>query len=138
MAVYLATNIAFSMLSLSQHYAAATTPAEKSILVAAGQSLLAVSQGTGGQYMGMPLAWLAGLILSAVMLQGKAFSRATAWAGILGLGLLLTTIPFSSYTTGPAAGSALEAVIAVATIVGGLLSLAWYILVGLRLWKLVK
>ncbi len=138
MAVYLATNISFSMLSLSQQYAVAVTPADKSVLLAAGQTMLAVSQGTGGQYAGMPLAWLGGLILSVVMLQSKAFGKLPAWAGILGLVSLEVTIPFSSYTTGPAAGSALEAAVIAFTMIGGLLSLAWYILVGLDLWKLAN
>jgi hypothetical protein len=136
MAVYLATNTAFSMLSLSHQYAAATTEAEKSIVLAAGQAMLAVSEGTGGQYTGMSLAWLAGLIISAVMLRSKDFSKATAWVGILGLGLLLASMPFAGYTTTGPTAAIESAIIAVTYIGGGLLSLAWYVLVGLRLLKL--
>jgi len=136
MAVYLATNTAFSMLSLSHQYAAATTEAEKSTVLAAGQAMLAVSEGTGGQYAGMPLAWLAGLIFSVVMLRSKAFSKATAWVGILGLGLLLASIPFAGYTTTGPTTAVVSAIIAVTYIGGGLLSLAWYILIGLGLLKL--
>ncbi len=136
MAVYLATNVAFSMLSLSHQYAAATTEAEKVIVLAAGQALVAVSQGTGGQYTGMPLAWFAGLILSAVMLRSQAFSKTTAWAGLLGLGLLLASVPFSGYTTAGPPTTVVSAIVAVSFIGGGLLSLAWYILVGQRLLKL--
>jgi hypothetical protein len=137
MAVYLATNTAFSMLSLSQEFAAATVEAEKSLLLAAGQAMLAVSRGTGGLYTGMPLAWLAGLILSVVMLRSKAFSKATAWAGILGLGLLVTGTPFGGHYTATGTPTALQsAVVAVQYIGGGLLSLAWYILVGLNLLKI--
>ena len=136
MAVYLATNTAFSMLSLSHQYAAATTEAQKSVVLAAGQAMLAVSEGTGGQYTGMPLAWLAGLIFSAVMLRSKAFSKATAWVGILGLGLLVASMPFAGYTTTGPTTAVVSAIIAVTYIGGGLLSLAWYILVGLRLLKL--
>ncbi len=136
MAVYLATNVAFSMLSLSHQYATATSEAEKVIALAAGQALVAVSQGTGGQYTGMPLVWFAGLILSAVMLRSQAFSKTTAWAGLLGLGLLLASVPFSGYTaTGPTT-TVVSAIVAVSFIGGGLLSLAWYILVGWRLLKL--
>jgi len=135
-AVYLATNTAFSMLSLSHQYAAATTEAEKSIVLAAGQAMLAVSEGTGGQYAGMPLAWLAGLIFSAVMLRSKAFSKATARVGILGLGLLVASMPFAGYTTTGPTTAVVSAIIAATYIGGGLLSLAWYILVGLRLLKL--
>ena len=136
MAVYLATNTAFSMLSLSHQYAAATTEAQKSVVLAAGQAMIAVSEGTGGQYTGMPLVWLAGLILSAVMLRSKVFSKAVAWVGILGLGLLLASIPFAGYTTTGPTTAVVSAIIAVTYIGGGLLSLAWYILVGLRLLKL--
>ena len=136
MAVYLATNTAFSMLSLSHQYAAATTEAEKSTVLAAGQAMLAVSEGTGGQYAGMPLAWLAGLIFSVVMLWSKAFSKATAWVGILGLGLLVASMPFAGYTTTGPTTAVVSAIIAATYIGGGLLSLAWYILVSLRLLKL--
>jgi hypothetical protein len=113
MAVYLATNTAFSMLSLSRQYAAAST-----------------------EDTGMPLAWLAGLIISVVMLRSKVFGRATAWAGILGLGLLLASIPFAGYTTTGPTTAVVSAIIAVTYIGGGLLSLAWYILVGRRLLRL--
>jgi hypothetical protein len=135
-AVYLGTNTAFSMLSLSQKYALATTEADKSSLLAAGQTLIAISEGTGGQYLGMPLAWLGGLILSAIMLRGKDFNRTTAWVGIIGLGLLIASIPFAGYTTAGPTTAAVGAITAVTYIGGGLLSLAWYILVGMRLIKL--
>jgi hypothetical protein len=136
MAVYLATNTAFSMLSLSHQYAAAATEAQRSIVLAAGQAMIAVSEGTGGQYTGMPLAWLAGLILSIVMLRSRIFSKATAWVGILGLGLLLASVPFAGYTTTGPTTAVVNAIVAITYIGGGLLSLAWYILVGLRLLKL--
>jgi hypothetical protein len=136
MAVYLATNTAFSMLSLSHQYAAAATEAQKSIVLAAGQAMIAVGEGTGGQYTGMPLAWLAGLILSVIMLRSKVFSKATAWTGIVGLGLLSASIPFAGYTTTGPTTAVVSAIIAVTYMGGGLLSLAWYILVGLRLLKL--
>jgi hypothetical protein len=136
MAVYLATNTAFSMLSLSQEYAVAATEAEKSILLAAGQAMLAVSRGTG-LYTGMALAWLAGLILSVVMLRSKAFSKATAWVGILGWGLLVVGTPFGGHYTATGTPTAVQsAMVAVQYVGGGLLSLAWYILVGLKLLKI--
>jgi hypothetical protein len=135
MAVYLATNTAFSMLSLSHQYAVAATVAEQSTVLAAGRAMIAVSEGTGGQYAGMPLAWLGGLILSVIMLRSPVFNKAAAWTGILGLGLLLASIPFAGYTTAGPTTAAVSAIIAVTYIGGGLLSLAWYILVGARLWK---
>jgi hypothetical protein len=136
MAVYLATNVAFSMLSLSQQYALAATGAEKASVLAAGQALVALSQGTGGQYLGMPLAWFAGVILSVVMLRSTTFSKATAWVGIVGLGLLIASVPFAGYTTAGPMTAVVSAIVAVTYMGGGLLSLAWYILVGRSLLKL--
>jgi hypothetical protein len=135
-AVYLADNIAFSMLSLSHKYAVAVSETEKTAILAAGQTLVSISEGTGGQYTGMPLVWLAGLALSVIMLWSNSFSKSTAWAGILGLGLLVASMPFAGYTsTGPTT-TAVNVIIAVTYAGGGLLSLVWYILVGLKLLKL--
>ncbi len=134
MAVYLATNTAFSMLALSQQYAAATTEAQRSNLLSAGQAMLAVTEGARM----LPLTPLAGLILSTVMLRSKAFGQVTAWAGILGLGLLAASGLFAGYaTTGPTT-LVLSAIIAVTYGGGGLLSFLWYILIGRTLWKLAN
>jgi fumarate reductase subunit D len=139
MAVFITTNTAFSMFSLSQEYATAVTEAEKFIFLAAGQAMLAVTRGTGHLYSGMQLVWLAGLILSVIMLRSKAFSKATAWVGILGLGLLVVGIIGGGHYTSTGEYTAIQGIIiAVQYIGGGLLSLVWYILVGLRLLKLGK
>ncbi|MFL7893832.1 MAG: hypothetical protein ACK2UE_03640 [Anaerolineales bacterium] len=138
-AVYLATNTAFSMLALSQEYAVASTETEKTILLAAGQSMLAVTRGTGSLYTGMQLVWLAGLILSIIMLGSTAFRKASGWVGILGFGLLLVGIIGGANYTSSGEYSAIQGIIvALQYIGGGLLTLAWYILVGIRLWKLGK
>ncbi|MCL4559309.1 MAG: DUF4386 domain-containing protein [Chloroflexi bacterium] len=131
-AFFLATNTAWAMLYLSREYAAATSEAQRSTLLSAGQAMVAVTEGARM----LPLIPLAGLILSTVMLRNKMFGKATAWVGILGLGLLAASGFFAGYaTTGPT-----TAVVSVLTGVtyagGGLLSLAWYFLVGLRLLKL--
>ena len=136
-AVFIATNTAFSMLSLSQEYAIASSEAQKVILLSAGEAMLAVTRGTGHLYTGMNLTWLAGFILSVVMLRGNIFNRATAWVGILGLGLLVAGIVGGGHYTSTGEYSALQgAIVAIQYIGGGFLSLAWYIMIGLRLWKL--
>lgn len=133
-ALFLSTNTAWAMLYLSRQYAAAATEAQRSSLMAAGQAMLAVTEGARM----LPLTWLAGLILSAVMLQSKTFGKATAWTGILGLGLLSASALFAGYaTTGPTT-ALVGAIVAVTYAGGGLLSLAWYILAGLRLLKLAQ
>src|ERR1051326_5407120 len=65
-AAYLATNTAFSLLSLSDQYAAATTDAQRSVFEASGQAMLALYQGTGF-IVGVFLVLVAALIISAVM-----------------------------------------------------------------------
>jgi hypothetical protein len=78
------------MLSLSDQYAAATTEAQRTMLLAAGQAMLAINRfsspgahpGAGG-YMSLLLIAVAGLITSSVMLRSDVFNRATAYVGIL-------------------------------------------------------
>jgi len=132
---YLATNAAFSMLTLSNQYAAATTEAQKSLLQAAGQGLIASTQGTS-YYMGLPLVWLASIILSVLMWRHKGFGKASAYVGILGYALLLIAVPLAGYaTTDPA--TAVETVLAyISYLGGGVLWVIWWILIGLKLLKL--
>ena len=84
-AVYLASNLAFSILSLSDQYAVATTDAQRSMLLAAGQALLAIHDPNvlGPGAMGFFLVTVAGLIISAVMLRSGVFGKITAYTGIL-------------------------------------------------------
>lgn len=94
-AIYFASNQAFAMFSLSAHYVAATTDAQRAMFLAAGESLLAINnpgtlyQGTG-IYASLFLVLLAGLMISMVMLRSNTFSRITAVTGILANGFGLT------------------------------------------------
>lgn len=81
-AVYLASNPAFSMLSLSSQYAAATTEVQRSLFMAAGQAMLALYHGTALQ-VSYAIFSLAGLIISAVMLRSTIFSKATTSLAVL-------------------------------------------------------
>ena len=99
--------------------------------------MLAVTRGTGHLYFGMQLVWLSGLVLSVIMLRSEAFSKTTAWVGILGLGLLVVGIIGGGHYTSTGDYTLFQGIIvAVQYVGGGLLSLIWYILVGLRLIKL--
>ena len=72
----------FSMMWLSQQYAATSSDADRSTLVAAGQTLLTVYNGTAFS-VGYFLSGVAMLLISAVMLRATVFSRAAGVAGIL-------------------------------------------------------
>jgi hypothetical protein len=80
--VYLASNTVFSMVTLSDQYAAAMSDAERAGLLAAGQAMLATYDGPGLD-VGIVLVMVATLILSATMWRSGAFDRVTASMGLL-------------------------------------------------------
>ena len=123
--VYLAGSKAFPMLSLSGQYASATTDAQRALLTAAGQAMLTEGQSRAG----VPIVEFACLVISAVMLRGKVFSKATAYAGILGNGLLMVVEVILRTRGLTDAGMAIA-------VVAGLSMMTWYLLVGRRLLQL--
>jgi hypothetical protein len=86
--LYLTSNPCFSMAALSDQYAAATTEAQRSALVAAGQATLATWTGTAYD-VGYVLGGIAGLIVTLVMLHSAVFSKATAYVGIVLFALMV-------------------------------------------------
>jgi hypothetical protein len=126
MAVYIAGNRGFAMLSLSSQYASAATDAQKALLAAAGQAMLAEGQTRAG----IPLIEFACLVISLVMLRGKVFRKTTAYAGILGNVLLMVFEIVLAFVP------RLVNVGLVIAGVGGLAIMTWYFLVGRRLLQL--
>jgi hypothetical protein len=129
--VYLANNTAFAMLTLSQQYAAATTDVQRSLLLAAGESLLAQGQShTAGTFLGFFITEIATILIGLVMLRGGVFSKGAAYVGMLAYGLFLIFDICSAF---------IPAVFEVAMIFamgGGLLTMAWYILIARELLRL--
>ena len=80
--LFIASNPAFAMLSLSDQYAAAATDAQRAVFLAAGQAMLATWQGSAF-HVSYVLGSIAPILISAVMLRSKLFSKATAYLGIL-------------------------------------------------------
>jgi hypothetical protein len=129
--IFFATNNPFSMLSLSNQYAAATTDAQRSTLLAAGQAVLANTnqRAVSGFNMGLFLVSVAGLIVSAVMLKSNTFSRSTAYVGILAHALSLADYLRQALTP--------SAIVALLVILPYTLFLVmWFALVGRRLFQL--
>jgi len=81
----------FSMLSLSDQYAAATTDAQRAMFLAAGQVMLTIYNGTAFD-ISYVLGGVTILIISFVMLRSNIFSKATAYVGIL-MGVLMLVPP---------------------------------------------
>jgi hypothetical protein len=130
-AVFYATNRAFPMLDLGIRYSAAATEVERAVLAAAGQALLSVGQShTPGTFLGFALSEIGGILLSFVMLRGRVFSRAAAYAGIAGFGLLFVFEILSSFVP------SMRNLALFVAMPGGLANMAWYILIARRLFQL--
>jgi hypothetical protein len=130
-AIFLATNNPFSMLSLSNQYTAATTDVDRSTFLAAGQAILTNTnqRAVGGFNLSLFLVSVAGLITSSVMLQSHSFSRFTAYVGILAYALSLADYLRQALTSSP--------IVALLVILpGALLLMLWFVLVGRSLYQL--
>ena len=132
LAIYVSSSAAIPMFVLAGKYTAATTDAQRSVFVAAAESVLARGEDfTPGSFFGLLTSGIAAISISVIMLRGGVFSRTNAWIGIIGFTLLLVftfvatfilawyLIAFYSFG-----------------MIGGLLALAWFVLAGARFFKL--
>lgn len=119
---YFASTAAFEMLSLSNRHAAATTDVERSIVLAAGEAMLATWQGTAFN-VSYILGAVALLIVSAVMLRSGVFSKTTAYVGIVASALMF--VPPTAGTVG-----------LLFSLVSLLPTAVWLILIARRLFHL--
>lgn len=129
-ALGLSTHSAFSMIHLADQYAAATTETQKTMLLAAGEAVIASDwwNSTGGFFSGLFLQ--GGMAyLSLLMLRGKVFSKGAAYSGLLGNGLDWVHVLVNLFLPGVAD---------VMLYVGGVFYIAWYILLGRDLLRLGK
>jgi hypothetical protein len=130
--VYTASNQAIAMLTLSERYSAASSEAERSKLLAAGEALLAVNhpdsmiQGTG-IYLSLFLVLAAGLLISIVMLRSRVFGKGTAITGILANGIALSYFLLMIF---------IPAVYWIPHPISAPFRVVWYFLIALRLFNL--
>jgi hypothetical protein len=121
-ALILGVNPGVAMLTLSDRYAAATTDAQRAVLLSAGQGLVANWSGTAF-VVGYLLSGGAVLLTAAVMLRSGIFSKFIASLGLV-MGVLML-VPASAGTVG---------------LILSLVSLAptviWLVLVARRLFSL--
>lgn len=130
-AIYISNNAALPMFVLSGKYVTAATGAQRTLLAAAGEAILARGEDfTPGSFIGFFFTEIAALVISVVMLRGRIFSRAAAYTGILGFSLLSIFTIWSTFVP------ILFDVAMILALVGGLSSLAWYILIARRLFQL--
>jgi hypothetical protein len=93
--LHLTSNTAFEMYALSNGYATATTDAERSLFLAAGEAALAAYYGSAF-HVSYALGYIAKIIIGVVMLRSVVFGKATAYLAILvgavGFGFYLPTV----------------------------------------------
>jgi hypothetical protein len=109
------------MLTLSGQYAGASTAAQQTALLGAGEAMLASYEGTAFHLFYI-VGQLAGIIIGAVMLRGTLFTKPIAYTMIVG-----NAVGFGLYI--PTVGLALS-------VFSGVVLLAWMILLGRRLLRL--
>jgi Domain of unknown function (DUF4386) len=121
--LFIASNPALELLALSDRFAAATSEAQRSTAVAAGEALLAGWDGTAF-HVGYILGQLAGIMIGLVMLRSGLFGRAVPYALIAG-----NMVGFGLYL--PTVGLTISAL-------SGLVLWAWYLLIARRLFRLER
>ena len=130
MTLILATPSAFSFLTLIDRFAAAASEAQRTLLLAAGEAVLASDLWHGsGALIGGLLLQTAALLASVVMLRSRAFSRLTAWIGVVTHGLDLLHLLVGVFL--PAGGG-------VVLMVAGPLYLIWFPLLARDFSRLAR
>jgi hypothetical protein len=130
--VFVSNNAALPMLQLSRDYSAAAG-AERRALEGAAAALLAKgAHGSPGAFWGLFLLSISTLLMSVAMLLGRVFARATALIGVAGMTLLII------YTIGVTFATGSESIMMVFAMPGGILILAWDVLVAVKLFRLYK
>lgn len=128
--LFLAAPSFVSWMALSDKFAAATSEAQKNLLLAAGEAILVTDLWhSSTAFVGGLLLQASLVLVSLVMLRSRAFSKWTAWLGVVTHGLDLAHIPLMLFL--PSVGAAL-------LMVGGTLYLAWFPLLARDFFRLGK
>ena len=126
--IYLSTNQAFAMSSLSDQYTLATTSEQKAMLLAAGQAVLAIHNNAtfagASLYPAFLFISIAGLMISAVMLKSNTFNQITGYFGLIANITGLSYYGFLVFA---------PSLVYIPLSISAPFLLIWYILVGLRL-----
>ena len=131
--IFVTGNTALTMLDLSHKYFATSSTEQKLLLAAAGEAMLAKgSHGSLGVFIGFAIPAFANVLMSCAMLNGRIFSRATSYIGIIGnllMGIYIIMVTFSP---------AVEKMALLFAMPAGLLVMTWMIMFTIKLLKLSK
>lgn len=129
--VFITNNVALTMLELSNKYATSTTEAQKTLLAAAGEAMIARgAHGSLGVFLGFLLLSIGSIVMSLAMLKGEIFGKPTAYVGIIGSTLLMMYVILVTFVP------EIQNVAMMVAAPGGILALAWMIMFTIRLFQL--
>jgi len=127
-AVFIASNAALPMLELARDWSQATAP-ERTMLETATFALLARGEHGGfGATPAFVLSEIGTLLMAASMVRARTFSPVTGWIGVGGAAVLI------GYSLAIVTAPGSEALIMAIAMPGGLLMVAWNVLVARVLW----
>jgi hypothetical protein len=126
--------LTLSLLPLSDLHAAATTEAQRTMLLTAGETLSHVSTATP-QTLGFLLMAVAGSIISAVVLQNRSFDDVSVFGKAAGyVGIVGCVVALANYVGWLIVPSTAELLLPF----NGLLWLVWWLLISVILFKLAR
>jgi len=127
---FMADNSSFALLKLSGKYEIASTESIKSSLIAAGEALFVKGAShTPGTFPGFFISELSCILFCVIILKGRVFSKITGILGIIGFSFLFVFEVCSSFIP------SLFYISMIFAMIGGISTITWYILVGLKLLR---
>jgi hypothetical protein len=128
---YIDSNSALAMLALSNRYGLASSEAQRSQIVAAGQVLLAQAEDfTPATFAGFFLTEIAYIVMAAVLARSRFSGQAAAWVGLVGFALMVVSTTWATFIPVLYDATVLLAML------GGLLCMTWFFLVARGLFRL--
>jgi hypothetical protein len=119
------------MLDLSRKYYAVTDETQKNLIAAAGESLIVRGEhGSLGVFIGFTLTSLSSIGVSLIMLRGRIFGKLASFFGILGNSCLFLYVILVTFVP------EIKNIAVMVAAPGGLLALAWILLISITLMKL--
>jgi len=128
--IFMADNTTFACLELAEKYFKEISDTNKTILLAAGEALIAKGAShTPGTFPGFLIGQIAGIFFSIIILNGRVLKKSTGIIGLIGFSFLLIFEVISSFVGTLFFESMIFAM------VGGIVTLVWYVLIGIGLLK---
>jgi hypothetical protein len=132
-AIFMAGNVSFAFIELADRYRVADSETTKLNLIAAGEALFAKGAShTPGTFPGFFIGETASILFSVIILRGGFMKKIVGITGIIAFSFLFIFEFTSSFVA-----SFYEKAMIFA-IIGGILALTWYGMIGYNLWKKVR